>query len=43
MTSQTPYATHPEVMISRAKFHARKPNSFQGVKTHTETELRFVA
>ena len=46
MMSITPYGTHPEVMISRAKFDASTSSSFGRVKehvlTHVQIELCFI-
>ena len=37
-----PYNTHHGVVINRAKFDACTCSSLRGVKTDTQTELRFI-
>ena len=38
VTSQTPYDTHPEEVINRAKFDISTSSSFGGVKTDRHTD-----
>ena len=38
MTSRTPYGTHHDVVINRAKFDTYTSSSFRGAKTDRQTD-----